>query len=98
MRRGFTVLELILALALTCGACSMLSGCWLDQTFARNIGGTASIVLERGQRLVTATWKEDHVWYLTRAARPDDPPPTVLVLHESSALGMLQGTVLFREQ
>lgn len=63
---------------------------------SRNYGGTSNIDLPTGQKLVTATWKEANLWYLTRPAKEGETPE-VLTLQESSNLGIMQGKVVFKE-
>lgn len=63
---------------------------------AKNFGGTAKIDIPAGEKLVTATWKDDQLWYLTRKARGGEKAET-LTLREHSSLGVLNGTVVFKE-
>jgi hypothetical protein len=65
-------------------------------TRARNYGGTLHIELPAGAKLVSATWKGENLWYLTRPAR-DGETPEVLILRESSKIGLLEGKVVFTE-
>lgn len=41
------------------------AGC-TKQEMARNYGGTATENFPAGRKLLNVTWKEDHLWYLTR--------------------------------
>lgn len=82
-------LAMILVVAALTAGCS-------QQYLAKNGGGTATIDLPAGQKLVTATWKETSLWYLTRAAKPGEKPEA-LVFKESSSLGVIEGTVIFQE-
>lgn len=66
------------------------------QQRAKNFGGTAVINLPPNDKLVVATWKEDHLWYLTRPMRKDEIPEKY-VFQESSSWGMMQGKVIFNE-
>lgn len=75
-------------------ACLALVSC--EQWRAKNAGGTMTIDLPPSKKLVTATWKESHLWYLTRTMRADEQPETT-EFHESSNIGILQGTVVFKE-
>lgn len=63
---------------------------------AKHWGGTASIELPANQHLVNVTWKDDHLWLLTEPAAPGSLPKTY-EFHESSNLGILQGTVIIHE-
>ena len=72
-----------------------ITGC-TDQQRAKGWGGTATVDLPAGKKLVTATWKENALWYLTRPMRPDETPET-FELQESSSMGLVEGTVIFKE-
>ncbi len=63
---------------------------------ARNFGGTETINLPKGEKLVVATWKETNLWYLTE---PMDSSyvPKIKIFREESSYGMLEGTVTFVE-
>jgi len=76
-------------------AISILTGC-TDNQSAKNYGGTMTIELPPGQKLVTATWKESQLWYLTRPSKAGETPES-LTFKEKSDYGMLEGTVIFKE-
>lgn len=76
-------------------ACLTLGGC--QQTCTRQTGGTTTINLPKGQKLIEATWKEDNIWYLMEPMDSDYIPKTK-TLKESSALGIAEGTVIFIEE
>jgi hypothetical protein len=59
---------------------------------ARFYGGTTTIELEKDQKLLNASWKQDSLWILTRARKPDEPIETYKY-KEDSTFGVLQGTV-----
>lgn len=63
---------------------------------ARNWGGTAKVNLEPNQKLVTVTWKETELWYLTRPMDSTDVAQTYQFQEESS-WGMVEGTVFIIE-
>jgi hypothetical protein len=72
-----------------------LTSCTENQR-AKNWGGTATVDIPEGQRLIDVTWKGDQIWYLT-----DDMPvgyeaKTYNFLEESS-YGMVEGKVVFKE-
>lgn len=69
-------------------------GC--NQYIARHGGGTAVVDLPPGQKLITATWKETSLWYLTRPMKSVDSAETYY-FKESSALGVVEGTIIFKE-
>ncbi len=81
--------KLLLVLMICC------TGCTANQK-ARNFGGTETIDLEPGRKLVNATWKQNSLWYLTRQARPDELPE-VYQFKEKSSFGVVEGTVVFKE-
>lgn len=73
----------------------MLTSC--DQYFARQYGGHTTIKLERGEKLIEATWKGDgDLWYLVEPMDSDYTPKTK-VFKESSMLGVMEGSVTFIE-
>lgn len=84
------VLVVLLVLAVVSAGCTA-------NARARQFGGNITIELPVGEELVTATWKEAHLWYLTRS-RPANQPPRTLKFTESSQYGLLQGTVTFVER
>jgi len=79
-----------LAFVLVVSACTQNSR-------AKSFGGTATITLPAGKTLVTATWKDDHLWYLTRD-RSVGETPTTYQFHEKSSYGVLQGAIIFEEK
>lgn len=68
-----------------------------DNQRAKNFGGTAKVELPAGQKLVNATWKNDHLWYLTKPMQQNDIAET-LSFKESSNFGLVEGTVIFVEK
>lgn len=62
---------------------------------ARNFGGTEKITLEKGERLVNMTWKQDDLWLLTRQ---DTTAPQVYHFKEKSSYGMMEGEIIVTEQ
>jgi hypothetical protein len=63
---------------------------------SRNFGGTSTITLTAGQKLVNVTWKEAHIWVLTRPMVSNETTETYS-FSEKSNLGILQGTVIIKE-
>lgn len=73
----------------------MLYGC-TENTRARNWGGTETITLEKGTRVITVTWKDGaDLWILTKK---DTTKPSTYEFTEKSNIGMLQGKVIISEQ
>jgi len=81
----------IILLALTA---LMMAGC--EQYVSRTAGGTITIKIEPGQKLLEATWKESDLWYLTEPMDSDYKPKTK-VFQENSLFGVLNGKVIFVE-
>jgi hypothetical protein len=82
--------------ALALVICSALCGCTQNQR-ARSFGGTATVELPAGRKLVNATFKQDNLWILTRAAKPDEKPEA-FELTEDSSFGLIEGKVIIREK
>jgi len=78
---------------------AILQGC-TDNQRARSFGGTETIDLPKGQRLVNATWKGEKggadLWYLTEPM-PVGYVPQNKTFQEYSNLGIMNGTVIFVE-
>lgn len=77
--------KLFIAAAVTCSLLALLAGCSdaemagnnrLEQSLARDFGGTTTITLEPNLKLEGITWKDDDLWYLTRPMREDEEPET----------------------
>lgn len=63
---------------------------------ARKLGGTITVKLEPGQKLINATWKETELWYLTEEMS-DDYQPKKKIFQEQSLHGIIEGKVVFVE-
>ena len=50
--------------------CCVFTSC-TPQTMSREYGGTVTINLEPGEKLVEATWKDDNLWYLVEPMDSD---------------------------
>jgi len=97
MRRGITLIELLITVAIVAiiiviGFKYFIGSNWMAKSF----GGSMQMDLPANTKLVTATWKEDELWYLIRPAR-DGEKPEVLKFQEKSNLGVLEGEVTFVE-
>lgn len=57
----------------------------------KSFGGTGTINLPKGTKLVTVTWKETQVWYLTRPMKDGEVAETYQFQEESS-WGVVEGT------
>lgn len=91
MKKIFFVFNIVIVLVtvITLNSC--------DQVITRKYGGTTTIKLEPGEKLIEATWKEDgNVWYLVEPMDSDYVPKTK-TFKESSAMGVMEGKVIFIE-
>ena len=76
-------------------AVTMLTGC-TEQEMAKNYGGTMTITLEAGQKLEEITWKDDHLWYLTRPMKEGEVAE-IHTFQEDSSYGIFEGIVIIEE-
>jgi len=67
-----------------------------EQARTKAFGGTMTIELEKGERLIEATWKDTQLWYLTEPMKEDYVPNTK-TFREQSSFGMMEGKVVFKE-
>lgn len=75
---------------------SLAMGC-TSQIRARRYGGSSTVVLPAGEKLVTVTWKDAYLWCLTRKAKAGEPAER-FELRESSSFGVLEGVVTIQEK
>lgn len=68
----------------------VLTSC-TENSRVKTFGGTGTINLPAGQKLVTVTWKGENLWYITRPMRQDELPETYKFQEESS-YGIVEGT------
>ena len=73
----------------------VLGSCTQNQR-AKGFGGNAEMTLPKGQKLVTVTWKESNLWYLTRPMTDEDVAETYSFKEESS-YGVWEGTYTIKE-
>ena len=86
MKKIFLVLTILLALGLSsCNYCT------------RKWGGSQTVYLEPGEKLVEVTWKESSLWYLVEPMEEDYVPKTK-TFKENSNAGAFEGTVTFIER
>ena len=76
-------------------AASVMASC-TQQMVTRKLGGSQTITLEKGQRLVEMTWKNNNLWILTE---PMDSGyvPKVKTFYEKSSFGVLEGVITIKE-
>jgi hypothetical protein len=89
MKKIFCIV--IAAVALVC----LTSSCTENQR-VREFGGTMTVKLEPGQKLMMATWKENSLFYLTEPMEESYQPKTK-TFQENSSYGMLETKVIFIE-
>lgn len=89
MKKFFTMLGLFLI-------ATMLSTSCTDNIRVKGYGGTATIDLPVGQKLVNVTWKNADLWILTRPARTGELPETYS-FSEKSTFGVFEGTYILKE-
>ena len=74
-------------------------GC-TENNMVKNFGGTETITLESGKRLVNLTWKEKNnsasLWLLTKM--DTTIKPNTYSFKEKSSLGVMEGEVIIKEQ
>lgn len=87
MRKILFIITLFVTISLT--SCT-------DNMKVKRLGGTGQIELPSNQKLITITWKDDNMWYLTRPMRADETPETYKFA-EKSSFGMLEGTYIIKE-
>lgn len=81
--------KLIIGLCLAVGLVS-LAGC---QWAAKNAGGSYTINLLEGEKLVNVTWKGGDIWYLTKPMTEEDVAETY-EFKEDSAYGVDRKSVV----
>lgn len=85
-------IAIILAIAIV-GA--ILCGC-TEHGMARKFGGSMTVNLPKGQKLLEATWKESSLWYLTEPMDSGYEPKTK-IFRENSRFGVWEGEITFIE-
>ena len=83
----------IILLIITISIC--LCSC-TKQIRTHTYGGDMTINLPAGQELMSATWEDNNLFYLTRPMSPDYVPVTK-TLKENSSFGIIESTVYFKE-
>ena len=81
----------LIIVALAAFAC----GC-TEQQRARSFGGESTVMLEKGQRLVEITWKNNNLWLLTEPMDSGYVPRTK-TFYEDSEFGFMEGKITIIE-
>lgn len=76
-------------------AAILLASCTANQK-AKEWGGTLTVDLPQGEKLINATWKDNNEWTLTRKMNPSDSAETY-TFHEKSDYGINEGTIMIIE-
>lgn len=63
---------------------------------ARQFGGSMTVDLPKGKKLIECTWKENSLWYLTRDMKENDIEE-IYEFKEDSQWGAIEGTVTIKE-
>lgn len=71
-------------------ALTALTSCTANE-MAKNYGGTETIELPEHNIFVNATWKDDHLWFLTK-----DTTDGKFYLREKSSYGVWEGQIIFK--
>jgi hypothetical protein len=77
--------RIAILLVLVAALCGMTC---TDQERAKHHGGTATVKLPCGQKILGATWKDDDLWYLTRPFRPGEPAEKVTFWQRKNLKGI----------
>ena len=85
----FTLLMIVVLIWVAFSSCT-------SNSRARNFGGTETVELKPGYRLVNVTWKQDDLWVLTK--QDTSTKPTQYSFHEKSSYGMMEGEIIIIEK
>lgn len=88
MKKIYLVIAL-LVLMMAAASCT-------EQSMTRSFGGRMSIKLPKGERLLTATWKDSDLFYLTEPMDSDYIPKNKKFV-ESSSFGVWESEITFIE-
>jgi len=75
---------------------SVVSSC-TQNSRVKSFGGEMTVEIERGQKLVNVTWKNNEMWVLTRPMTSEDKLE-IYYFTEKSSFGVMEGKVTFVEQ
>lgn len=67
-----------------------------EQERVKSFGGSMTVDLEPGEKLMMATWKESDLFYLTEPME-DDYQPKTKIFRESSSWGAIESKIIFVE-
>jgi hypothetical protein len=89
MKKLFYSVVCTIIIALSVTSCT-------DNERSRMWGGTSTIVLPAGQKLINASWKDDDMWILTRPMHSNETAESYSYREESN-FGVLEGTIVITE-
>lgn len=84
----------VVGLVILVVGCGFLS----PQSCVGSWGADITVEIEPGERLETATWRDDELWYLTRHLRPGESPERHILYQRKPGIGRAEGTVTFEER
>lgn len=67
-----------------------------ENQMAKNYGGSMTMELPAGQKLINLTWKNEEIWYLSRQMKSTDSAE-VYTFQEKSSFGIQEGTITLKE-
>ena len=85
----------ILIIALAAGLLPTLFSC-TENSRVRHFGGTMTIDLPKGEKLLMVTWADADLFYLTEPMDSIYTPKTK-TFKEKSKFGTMEATIIFRE-
>lgn len=68
-----------------------------ENQMAKQFGGTMRVDLPVDTEFVSATWKDDVLWYIYRPREKGEKPDSI-IMQEDSVFGLIEGKVIFSEQ
>ncbi len=68
-----------------------------ENQMAKQFGGTMKVDLPPNTEFVSATWKNDELWYIHRP-RKEGETSDVVTMQEDSVFGLVEGKVVFTER
>lgn len=73
----------------------LIASCTENQ-MAKQFGGTMKVDLPPNTEFVSATWKNDELWYIHRPRKAGETPD-IITMQEDSNFGLVEGKVQFNE-
>lgn len=73
----------------------ILTGC-TSNSMTKKFGGTQTVMLDKGKKLVNITWKDNSMWIITKPMTANDIAETY-EFGEKSNYGIIEGTVIIKE-